>query len=210
MKHTRLLSSFVIGISLVITHSSLVIAVPPHPELGANYSAPAGVGKELIGTRPPEWTLSDWIGSEPRTLASFRGRVVLVRWWTAPGCPFCAASADALNELAKKYGDRGLSVIGIYHHKANTPLTREHVAAQAQRLGFTFPVAIDRDWKTLHAWWLDRADRGWTSVTFLVDRDGIIRHIHPGGAFFAGEPGFAALEKAVRAALDSNPEPSRP
>ena len=193
--------SLVVGISLVIGHSPLVIAAP-HPELGSTYAAPAGVGRELIGTRAPEWTVSEWIGSEPRTLASLRGRVVLVRWWTAPDCPYCAASADGLNELWSKYRDRGLSVLGFYHHKATSPLTRAHVEAQAQRLGFKFPIAIDHDWKTLRHWWLDRAERGWTSVTFVIDREGIIRHIHPGGAFFPGEPGFAALEQAVRTALE--------
>ena len=177
------------------------MAEPPHPELGANYAAPAGVGRELIGTRAPEWTVSEWIGSEPRSLASFRGRVLVVRWWTAPGCPYCAASADGLNDLARKYAARGLEVIGMYHHKSSAPLTRAHVEAQARRLGFTFPIAIDDGWKTLRRWWLDRTDRGWTSVTFVIDREGIIRHIHPGGAFFPGEPGFEALEKAVRAAL---------
>jgi peroxiredoxin len=191
---------WVVGVLLVIGHSPLVIAAP-HPELGTHYSAPAGVGRELIGTRAPEWTASEWIGSDPRTLASLRGKVVLVRWWTAPQCPYCAASAEGLNELWEKYRDRGLTVLGFYHHKSKSPLTRAHVEAQAQRLGFKFPIAIDDDWKTLHRWWLDRAERGWTSVTFLIDREGIIRHIHPGGAFFPGEPGFAELEKAVRAAL---------
>ena len=169
--------------------------------LGANYAAPADAGSELVGTRASEWTLNDWIGGEPRTLASLRGKVVLVRWWTAPGCPYCAASSEALNELARKYAERGLVVIGVYHHKASSPLTREHVEAQRQRLGFEFPVAIDHDWKTLRRWWLDKSNGGWTSVTFLIDREGVIRHIHPGGAYFPGEPGFAALEKAVRAAL---------
>jgi len=169
--------------------------------LGANYAAPADAGSELVGTRAKEWALSDWIGGKPRTLESLRGKVVLVRWWTAPGCPYCAASAEALNELARKYAESGLVVIGVYHHKASSPLTREHVEAQRQRLGFEFPVTIDRDWKTLRRWWLDRTQLGWTSVTFLIDREGVIRHIHPGGAYFSGEPGFAALEKALRAAL---------
>lgn len=200
MRRARRRWSFVTGLSLVITHSSLLTAAP-HPKLGSTYTAPAGVGRELIGTRAPEWTVSGWIGSEPRTLASLRGKVVLVRWWTAPDCPYCAASADGLNELWNKYRTHGLTVIGFYHHKAKSPLTHAHVEAQAQRLGFKFPIAIDDDWKTLHRWWLDRADRGWTSVTFVIDREGIIRHVHPGGAFFPGEPGFEALEKAVQAAL---------
>lgn len=173
----------------------------PHPELGKVYAAPAEVGSELVGTRASEWEVTDWMGAESRTLASMRGKVVLVRWWTAPDCLYCAASAEGLNELARKYSKQGLEVLGFYHHKSPTPLTREHFAASAKKLGFAFPVAIDPDWKTLRRWWLDRTERGWTSVTFLIDREGIIRHVHPGGAFFPGEPGYAALEKAVQAAL---------
>lgn len=174
----------------------------PRPELPWPFAAPAEVGRELIGTRPPEWTLSDWQNSAPLTLAGLRGKVVLVRWWTAPGCPFCAASAESLNAFAAKYRERGLVVIGAYHHKADTLFSTAHVAAQAKRLGFAFPVAIDHDWQTLRRWWLDKNERGWTSVTFLLGRDGAIRHLHGGGAFFDGEEGHRALEKAIVAALD--------
>lgn len=186
---------------LALLVSALAVAAP-HPELGSRYAAPAEAGRELIGTRPPEWTFTDWQNSPPLTLAASRGKVFLVRWWTAPGCPYCAASAEALSGFAEKYRDRGLVVIGAYHHKQSTPLSPAHVAAQAQRLGFHFPVAIDRDWQTLQRWWLSKEDRGWTSVTFLLGRDGTIRHVHGGGAFFEGEPGFAALEKAIQTALD--------
>jgi len=184
---------------------TLLLASPgdaaPRPDLGERYAAPADAGRELLGTRLPEWTLSDWQGSPPLTLAGLRGKVVLVRWWTAPGCPYCVASAEALNGFVAKYRDRGLVVIGAYHHKAESPLTPEHVAAQAKRLGFAFPTAIDRDWHTLRKWWLDRTERGWTSVTFLLGRDGTIRHLHGGGAYYAGEPGYVALEKAIETAL---------
>ena len=175
----------------------------PHPELGAKFAAPTDAGRELLGPQPPEWSFTDWQGSPPLTLDSLRGKVVLIRWWTAPGCPYCAASADALNTFAAKYRDRGFVVIGAYHHKADTPLTTAHVAEQAKHLGFDFPAAIDHDWLTLQRWWLDKTERGWTSVTFLLGRDGAIRHIHGGGAYFEGEGGYAALEKAIVAALDS-------
>jgi peroxiredoxin len=171
--------------------------------LGENYAAPAGDGKDLIGSKPDEWTADDWINSKPLTLASLRGKVVLVRWWTAPDCPYCAASAPALNEFWRKYKDNGLVVVGLYHQKAESPLTHAHVEEQARKLGFTFPVAVDPNWETLKRWWLARNDRRWTSVTFLLDREGVIRHIHPGGAYYKGEPGYAALEKAIEDALAS-------
>ena len=80
-------------------------------------------------------------------------------------------------------------------------LTREHVETYTNRFGFTFPVAIDREWKTLQRWWLNHESRGWTSVTFVIDRKGIIRHIHGGGAYYEGDPGLTRLEKALTDAL---------
>ena len=63
---------------------------------------------------------------------------------------------------------------------------------------FLCPVAIDRDWKTLHRWWLDEEKRGWTSVSFLLDRQGVIRHIHPGGQYVKGDKGYELLEAKIK------------
>ena len=52
------------------------------------FSAPLNEGNALIGIRPGGWTARDWINSEPLALDTLRGKVVLVRWWTAPGCAF--------------------------------------------------------------------------------------------------------------------------
>ena len=69
-----------------------------------------------MGTTPPEWSATHWLNSPPLTLASLRGHVVVVRWWTA-GCPFCSTSAPALRELARELGPRGVFVVGMYHHR---------------------------------------------------------------------------------------------
>jgi peroxiredoxin len=196
----RRLLAFVLGLG-----ATCAIAADTRPALGANYAAPAGIGSELLGTRPPEWKATGWLNSPPLTLAELRGKVVLVRWWTGPQCPYCSASAEALNILWEKHRRSGLVVIGMYHHKTDTPLTSEHVETQTKRLGFEFPVAVDQDWTTLHSWWLDSQPRGWTSVTFLLDREGKIRHIHPGGAYYPGEPGYTALESAVEKTLKESP-----
>jgi hypothetical protein len=46
---------------------------------------------------------------------------------------------------------------------------------------FEFPVAIDKDWATLRTWWLDGHERGYTSVSFLIDKAGVVRRVHLGG-----------------------------
>jgi peroxiredoxin len=184
----------------LLLSSLLSFAAPlPNP-----HAAPPEVGRDLLNTRPTPWTFDTWLNSAPLELSNLRGKVVLIRWWTAPGCRYCAASADALETWWRKYRDQGLVVIGAYHHKSDTPLTREHVVTESKHLGFTFPVAIDRDWKTLHQWWLDRTERGWTSVTFLIDRTGTIRFIHGGGAYLKGDPGYESLERALIETLNQS------
>ena len=161
----------------------------------------AGAGEKLIGTKASPWTVAHWINSAPLELENLRGKVVLVRWWTAPDCPYCKATAPALNEFHEKYSEVGLQVIGFYHHKSDAPLKVEEVIKSAKNFGFKFPVAVDLEWKTLHRWWLDRGNDHWTSVSFLIDRRGIIRHLHSGGEYVNGDKDYAALKAKIEELL---------
>ena len=62
---------------------------------------------QIVGTKAEEWIVSDWIHSRPLSLGDLSGKVVLVRWWTDPYCPYCTASAPALNEWYEAYKDKG-------------------------------------------------------------------------------------------------------
>jgi peroxiredoxin len=75
------------------------------------------------------------------------------------------------------------------------------VEQYARNFGFKFPVAIDPGWRTLNDWWLDRGDQQWTSVSFLIDRKGIIRHLHPGGQYVKGDKDYRALKKKIEELL---------
>ena len=156
-------------------------------------------GKGLVGTPALEWELAEWFNSEPLSLHQLKGKVVLVRWWTGPECHYCAASAPYLVRWDERYRAQGLVVVGIYHHKSSAPLTRKHVAQLAERYGFRFPVAVDPGWRTLRQWWLEGRPQSWTSVSFLIDKRGIVRHVHPGGSYVQEEAG--AMESLIRKLL---------
>ena len=165
--------------------------------------------QRLIGQPAKEWRVENWQNSKAFSLAELRGKVVLVRWWTAPSCSYCAATAPALNEFHETYLDRGLVVIGFYHHKSPSPLRPEDVKARAGKFGFKFPVATDPKWQTLKQWWFDGADRDFTSVSFLLGRDGRIRRIHPGGEYVKGDADYAEMKRKIEQLL-AEPPPARP
>jgi peroxiredoxin len=158
-------------------------------------------GADLIGTAAPAWDVPEWIGSPPLTLANLRGKVVLVRWFTSPDCPYCHATAPALNRFHRDYARRGLVVVGMYHHKSDEPLGLDAVRGWVRDYGFGFPVGVDRDWRTLRRWWLNGPKRGFTSVTFLIDRHGVIRQIHPGGTLGLDTPDFQSMQVKIEELL---------
>jgi peroxiredoxin len=139
-------------------------------------------GEDRLGIPAPPLGLEHWLNSPPLDMDALRGKVVLIRWWTHD-CPYCAATAPALKHLDAKYNASGLRVIGIFHPKPAGDWSVERMRAATQQKGFTFPVALDANWTALNRWWPDLEKRGWTSVSFVVDKKGIIRYVHPGGEF---------------------------
>jgi peroxiredoxin len=147
----------------------------------SNHGLALGEGSELIGTPAPEFKNLDWVkGTEPLTIQKLKGKVVLIRFWLGD-CQFCEGSAQALNSLYGKYHDRGLTVIGIHHPKSPDAKKEEFVVRNVRKLGFEFPIAIDNSWSTIDRYWLGKRKRSYTSASFLVDRYGLVRWIHPGG-----------------------------
>ena len=110
---------------------------------------------------------------------------------------YCANTAAALNEFQRDYERAGLQVVGIYHHKSDEPLNVKDVRRAAKKFGFKFPVAIDPDWRTLNRWWLDHQDGAFTSVSFLIDRQGIVRYIHPGGEYVKGDRDYQRIKEEI-------------
>jgi thiol-disulfide isomerase/thioredoxin len=214
--------------------AALLLAAPPAPAGTADDRAPHAAtsiappakahrhetpaddpdsGVDLLDTAAPEWSFTRWIGT-PLSLAGLRGKVVLVRWWTE-GCHFCASTLPELDALRRQHADDGLVVIGVFHPKPPREVSDRHILAVAKRLGFGGPIAVDRDWTTLDRYWLaGHPERSWTSVSFLIDRDGVIRWVHGGGEYHRStDPAHARcvlqyqeLERTLVTALAERPQ----
>jgi len=183
----------------VFTLAVLLIALLSVPGLQSGIMV-AGEGQDRIGVAAPDLKLKYWLNSPPLEINELRGKVVLIRWWTDT-CDLCAATAPALRKLQNEYGSQGFQVIGIFHPKPAGDWSVSRVQRAAARFQFSFPVALDGDWSALKRWWLNGAERSATSVSFVVDKHGVIRYVHPGGEFHEskGELDHAVCERDFRA-----------
>jgi peroxiredoxin len=144
--------------------------------------------RAILGQPVPEWPAKAperWVQGGPLTLADLRGKVVLIRFFMDSDCPYCRATAPSLNELYRELGPRGLVVIGMYTPKPDPrPVSTAEVREYVRSYGFEFPVLVDDDWSALRRLWLDRVKGAkFTSASLLVDRRGLLRHVHEGGVY---------------------------
>ena len=115
----------------------------------------------LDGPRVPTPTALD--------LKPYAGRVVYVDFW-ASWCQPCRSSFPWLNELQKKYGERGLTVLMV-----NEDHDRKAAEAFLAELGGDLQIVWDVENKFALAYEL----QGMPS-SFLIGRDGRLRTSHLG------------------------------
>lgn len=112
--------------------------------------------------------------AQPVELKSFSGKVLYIDFW-ASWCPPCAKSFPFLNELQQQYAQQGLQVIGIN-------LDEEPEDAEKFLVQFPAKFTLASDLTKQCAENLGVAAM---PSSYLIDRKGVIRHIHLG--FRAGE-----------------------
>jgi thiol-disulfide isomerase/thioredoxin len=114
-------------------------------------ATPFLVGEARVGLQPGdlapelEWTRADGstgqlldLDGNPVRLADLRGKLVLLNFW-ATWCPPCQAETPVLRELAERYRDEGLAVVGV----AVQETTPDDVRAYAERYQLPYPIAFD-------------------------------------------------------------------
>ena len=114
--------------------------------------------------RVPDVSVSTLEGT-PLTLASLRGRPVLVTFW-ATTCPGCVAEMPHLVQLYRQYSPRGLSIVAV----AMSYDPPKQVQEMVRRRDLPYTVALDRDGKAARAF----GNVQLTPTTFLVSPDGRI------------------------------------
>jgi peroxiredoxin len=125
--------------------------------------------EEVLGNSPaPAFSLKDRDG-RVRTLADFKGRVVLVDFW-ASWCAPCKVSFPALDSLHQEFHDTGLEVVAI---NVDEDARSAHAFLAGKSPSMT--VLFDPKGAAPGAFGVE----GMPS-SFLIDRNGNIRFRHMG------------------------------
>lgn len=137
-----------------------------------------------------------WIGAKVAVRGPDAAKATLIRFWT-DHCPHCRATLPAIAALREEFHERGLETIAIYHTRRAYPPPVAEIEAVAHGLGYEGPLAADLDWTTLTAAGLGERTGRMTSATFLLDRDGKVRFMHPGPEFHpSADPEHLSCEQA--------------
>ena len=131
-----------------------------------------------------------WINSEPFTLASRRGEVVLLDFWTYT-CINCQRTLPYMKSWHEKYGDAGLVVLGVHTPEFQFEELLENVQEAVDEFGLLYPIVQDNDYGT----WRAFSNRYWPAK-YLIDKDGFIRYTH------FGEGRYEQTEQWIRALLE--------
>ena len=132
-----------------------------------------------LGPAPELTGITNWINSDPLTLAELRGSVVLVDFWTY-SCINCVRTLPYIKEWNEKYAEDGLVIIGVHAPEFAFEKDSVNVLEAVQRFGITYPVAQDNDFKT----WRAFNNRYWPAKYF-IDAEGNVRYTHFGEGQYA-------------------------
>ena len=146
--------------------------------------AAAGSVSDLVG-------INAWLNGAETTIARelAKGNIVLIDFWTYT-CVNCIRTLPFLTEWHAKYGDRGLTIIGVHTPEFEFEKDRANVSEAIEQYGIEYLVAQDNDFRT----WRAFNNRFWPAK-YLIGPVMGIRYQH------FGEGDYLETEQAIRRAL---------
>jgi len=145
--------------------------------------------------KAPEFTgIKQWLNSEPLTLRSLRGKVVLVDFWTY-SCINCVRTLPYITAWDRKYRSQGLVIVGVHTPEFKFEKDIANIQTALTKYQIQYPVAVDSDWATWNAF----KNESWPAH-YLIDQNGNVVYTH------FGEGDYAVTENNIRALLGMESE----
>jgi peroxiredoxin Q/BCP len=139
----------------------------------------SGDGLLTPGQAAPDFTLSD-AGGHPVRLSDLRGKPLVVYFYPMDDTPGCTKEACAFRDDAAHYDSLGVRVVGI---STDSPASHRAFAAKHD---LPFTLLADTTGAVIQLYGTGvQIEQGGTKrwianrVTYLLDADGVIRHVWP-------------------------------
>lgn len=170
--------------------------------LNENGSDAPVIGKPMFDLLDPQGIAApeiiaggEWFNSDPLSLKSLKGKVVLVDFWTY-SCINCQRTFPYLREWWSKYESKGLVIIGVHAPEFEFEKDPKNVSKAIEDFQLSYPVVQDNNFDT----WRAYSNRYWPAK-YLIDKDGFIRYTH------FGEGDYDATEGAIQELLQETGAP---
>ena len=157
-------------------------AAPVEPCEGTRGGEVGNCAPELAGTQ-------QWINTQPFTMESLLGKVVLIDFWTY-SCINCIRTLPFLQTWHDRYADEGLVILGVHTPEFEFEKVYQNVVDATVEMGVAWPVVQDNDF----AVWRSYSNRFWPAK-YLIDSNGVIQYRH------FGEGKYAETEQEIRKLL---------
>ncbi len=144
-----------------------------------------GPAPEFVGTQ--RWFNTP--GGRPLTLASLRGKVVLVDFWTYT-CINCIRTQPYLRAWYARYHRAGLEIVGVHSPEFSFEKDAGNVQRAIRSDGLKYPVVQDNNLET----WQAYSNQAWPAE-YLIDARGRVRDVK------LGEGSYDESERHIRALL---------
>ena len=135
----------------------------------------------------PELTgINAWLNSSPLTLASLKGKVILIDFWTY-SCINCIRTLPYVTKWDRDYRDKGLVVIGVHAPEFEFEKNIDNIKSALVRFNIKYPVALDNNLDT----WTAFNNQYWPAH-YLINQDGKVVYTH------FGEGNYDETENNIR------------
>lgn len=149
----------------------IVMTAEPRAPVATAKGPSAEIGSD-IGQEAPLLDAAGVVGDGPDDVDEARGRVTILHFW-ATFCAPCRVSLGEFQSLANRHG-KGVAVIAVSVDDPQDVMVTD-IRDFALGTGARYAIVWDND--------RDAADRYQVPrlpTTYVLDRNGIVRHIHPG------------------------------
>lgn len=146
-----------IGFVLLLVLSFASFFVLPEP------SAARANDEVAVGAKIENFSLADTDGKQ-RSFNDLKGKNGALVIFLSAQCPVVKGYAERINALAKDFGAKGISVIGM---NSNATESLDYVKSNLAERGYSFPILIDKG-NVL----ADKLGATVTPETYLFDKDG--------------------------------------